>query len=105
MWECEWKQTVSKSKKIQEFLKTFFASVYPWRHTKIQEEKALEKITDRTFYGLAECDISVPSELEEKFSEMAPLFKNTQVSREHLSPACWNTRKNTTTSVVLKECS
>jgi hypothetical protein len=31
------------------------------------------------------CDIRVPVELEEKFSEMAPIFKNVPVSREDLS--------------------
>ena len=86
VWECEWKQTVQACKKIQEFLKIFFASVYPWRRTQMSEKNALEKIADGSFYGLIECDIEVPAELEKKFSEMAPIFKNAEVGREHLSP-------------------
>ena len=31
-----------------------------------------------------ECDISVPPHLRAKFSEMAPIFKNVKVGREHL---------------------
>ena len=31
-----------------------------------------------------ECDISVPSHLRTKFSEMAPIFKNVEVGHEHL---------------------
>ena len=37
-------------------------------------------------YGFVECDIHVPSHMEEYFSDMAPVFKNTLVGREHLGP-------------------
>ena len=46
----------------------------------------VESIASGEFYGLVECDISVPERLHSHFSEMAPVFKNTMVGREHLSP-------------------
>ena len=36
------------------------------------------------FFRLVECDISVPSHLRAKFSEMTLIFKNVEVGGEHL---------------------
>ena len=40
---------------------------------------------DTKIKGFVECDIHVPIKLQDKFSEMAPIFKNTDVSRDNLS--------------------
>ena len=45
---------------------------------------AVSNIRSGRFFKLVECDISVPSHLRAKFSEMAPIFKNVKVGREHL---------------------
>lgn len=37
------------------------------------------------FFGLIDCDISVPDNLTSKFSEMQPIFKNIEVTRQDLS--------------------
>ena len=36
-------------------------------------------------FGLIECDVLVPESLKECFEEMAPIFKNVELSRKHLS--------------------
>ena len=36
------------------------------------------------FFGVVECDLSVPNVLREHFSEFCPIFKNTLVSREDI---------------------
>lgn len=43
-------------------------------------DKASRPITDRTFFGFIGCDILVPEWLEEKISEMAPIFKRVILS-------------------------
>ena len=86
VWECEWERTVSATEKIRSFLKTFFASMYPSRWKELSEERLISRIASGAFYGLVECDVHVPPHLEGKFSEMAPIFKNALVGREHLSP-------------------
>ena len=85
MWECDWDQMVKKSPKLKVFLKLFYQSLHPKNSKPLQLEDCIKKIADGSFYGFVECDISVPKELEHKFSEMAPIFKNAEVSREHLS--------------------
>ena len=50
----------------------------PWFAT------AVSHIRGGRFLRLVECDISDPSHLCAKFSEMAPIFKNVKVGHEHL---------------------
>ena len=85
MWECEWDKIVQRSPKLNLFLKVFHQSLYPRNSKELQLEECVTKIADGTFYGFVECDISVPDQLKHKFSEMAPIFKNTEISRQHLS--------------------
>lgn len=86
IWECEWEERVRADGRIKAFLCALFATLFP---NSLREGDSLEccvdKIRSGRFYGLVECDIRVPPELEEKFSEMAPIFKNVEVGREHLS--------------------
>ena len=42
-------------------------------------------LTDEWF-GLIECDIHVPDDKKDKFSEMAPIFKNISLGRDNLQP-------------------
>jgi hypothetical protein len=37
-----------------------------------------------TLFGCVECDIHVLEHLKDKFSEMCPIFKNTEISREDI---------------------
>jgi G:T-mismatch repair DNA endonuclease (very short patch repair protein) len=83
-WECEWEEEVSMTPEIKTFLSIFFRTLYP-PYPKKNLEALVNSIRDGSFFGFIECDISVPAELKERFSEMGPIFKNVNVSREHLS--------------------
>ena len=48
-------------------------------------ETILEAIRCEKLFGCIECDIHVPEHLREKFSEMCPVFKNTEISRDDIS--------------------
>ena len=85
MWECEWDEKVKETSQLKSFLKVFHQTLHPRNSKPLQLEDCVKKIADGSFYGFVECDISVPKELEHKFTEMAPIFKNTEISRQHLS--------------------
>ena len=71
VWECEWERTTSQDKRIKNFLRLLFASLYNSlynsRLREMTEERAVQKVKDGSFYGLIECDKHVPLELEDKF--------------------------------------
>lgn len=89
-WECEWKERQKNEINVKEFTKLFYKTHYPFRKKLHRQENVLEAVTDGSFFGFVECDIAVPPHLEEKFSEMNPIFKNTSVSRAELSPLMRN---------------
>jgi hypothetical protein len=41
-------------------------------------------VKNDTLFGCVECDIHVPEHLKDKFSEMCPIFKNTEIRREDI---------------------
>ena len=85
MWECQWERKVRGSKDIKAFLSVLFHCVYHVQQpTTPSFATAVSNIRSGRFFGLVECDISVPSHLHAKFSKMAPIFKNVEVGREHL---------------------
>jgi hypothetical protein len=45
----------------------------------------LDDVVNDKFFGLIECDIDAPENLKEHFSEMAPIFKNTDKSYNDIS--------------------
>ena len=49
-------------------------------------KELLEETQNRNeiLFGCAECDIHVPEQLRETFSEMCPIFKNTEISRDDI---------------------
>jgi G:T-mismatch repair DNA endonuclease (very short patch repair protein) len=87
IWECEWEREVNSSGEIKSFLKSFFNSYYPSTRKILDEKIMIGKILSGEYYGFVECDISVPEDQREKFSEMCPIFKNVELTRDHLSPS------------------
>ena len=83
MWECEWRRL----KKSNPILKQFLASRFHrpldncWRMT---EAQILTAVRDESLFGVIECDIKVPELLKDRFSEMCPIFKNTDISIEDI---------------------
>ncbi|GFR89462.1 hypothetical protein ElyMa_000794500 [Elysia marginata] len=77
MRECSWN---NKKKEEHEVIK-FVAENVPLHPTTLAttEKELIEAIKNNTIFGLVQCDVVVPQELEEKFSELQPIFKNTNV--------------------------
>ena len=55
-------------------------------NTTMKEKDLVRLVKQGTLYGMVQCDLHVPVTLREYFAEMQPIFKNTNMSREHLSP-------------------
>ena len=86
MWECEWDALKRSVPQIRAFLeenmislKSVFEGI-----KNIDEDIIIKKIQDDQFYGLVQCNIIVPKDLECYFSELPPIFKNTYVSIDDL---------------------
>ena len=80
MWECEWKE-IHKEPDVKSFLAP--ARRQKWNMT---QNEILAAVIDGTLFGMIECDIHVPPELRPYFSEMQPIFKNANVSRDDIGP-------------------
>ena len=80
MWECEWKE-IRKEPDVKSFLAP--TSHPRWNMT---HQQILAVVIDGTLFGMIECDIRVPSELQDPFAEMHPIFKNASVTRDDIGP-------------------
>ena len=80
MWECEWKEVRNESD-----VKTFLppSSRPRWFMT---QHQILAAVVDGTLFGMVECDVRVPEELQDYFSEMQPVFKNASITRDDIGP-------------------
>ena len=80
MWECDWKE-LRKEPDVKSFLAP--ARRQKWNMT---QNEILAAVIDGMLFGMIECDIHVPPELRPYFSEMQPIFKNANVSRDDIGP-------------------
>ena len=80
MWECEWKEARNESD-----VKTFLTPTSRPRWTMTQQQ-ILAAVVDGTLFGMVECDVRVPEELQDHFAEMQPVFKNASVTRDDIGP-------------------
>jgi hypothetical protein len=85
MWECEWRRAVNADPAIKTFLRAFYRRAYGDTRAGLTLERALEAVRKRELFGFVECDVRVPDHLTAKFSEMPPIFKNVELSRDDLS--------------------
>ena len=44
----------------------------------------LDAVKDGSFFCLVSCDVRVPPELMDRFSELSPLFGHAKLGEEHL---------------------
>ena len=47
-------------------------------------ERILSEVRNERLFGCVEVDIRVPDHLKEKFSEMCPIFRSTNISRDDI---------------------
>ena len=82
MWECEW-----KGKRIESDTKRFIDAEFPRRSSRrMTQQQILAAVVDGTLFGMVECDVRVPEELQDYFSEMQPVFKNASATRDDIGP-------------------
>ena len=82
MWECEW-----KGKRIESDTKRFSDAEFPRRSSRrMTQQQILAAVVDGTLFGMVECDVRVPEELQDYFSEMQPVFKNASATRDDIGP-------------------
>ena len=82
VWECDWRNE-ARQQSVQNFLDSHF----PGRNQRPKtESQLLEQVKRGEFFGVLEVDLHVPDELRAKFEEMTPIFKNTEISPEHIGP-------------------
>jgi G:T-mismatch repair DNA endonuclease (very short patch repair protein) len=85
VYECEWDRAKKDDAETKAFVERLEKHTMT-RDKKMTEEEIIRAVVNDGFFGMIECDIRVPESLEEKFSEMCPIFKNVEVGREHMSP-------------------
>ena len=78
--ECEWKEVRNESD-----VKTFPAPSSRPRWTMTQQQ-ILAAVVDGTLFGMVACDVRVPEELQDYFSEMQPVIKKASVTRDDIGP-------------------
>ena len=69
MWECAWKRERDPPPRQK------------WNMT---QNEILAGVVDGTLFGMVECDVRVPVELQDHFAEMQPIFKNAMVTRDDI---------------------
>ena len=80
MWECEWWCSLSKS---DESVKSHLRENFPYSPPLIGKQ-ILQGINNERLFGYVQCDFEVPEHLCDYFSNFAPIFKNTVVSRDDI---------------------
>ena len=71
MWECAWKRERDPP---------------PRQKWKMTQQQIIAAVVDGTLFGMVECDVRVPVELQDHFAEMQPIFKNAMVTRDDIGP-------------------
>jgi len=78
-WGCQWLKEKRQNPEVEAYLN----QVFPGRQHKGKlksETQLLDEVRNGTLFGAVEVDIHVPEQLKPKFSEMTPIFKNTNIS-------------------------
>ena len=83
MYECEWRDMKRTNHELQWFVATEVRRTLD-RVKIMSAERILREVRNERLFGCVEVDIRVPDHLKEKFSEMCPIFKNTNISRDDI---------------------
>ena len=78
IWEKDWQALINQQPEIKVYLKQH--RTYTHFKKYLNQNQIIQYIQDGRLFGFVECDIEVPDHLKDYFSEMTPIFKNTEVS-------------------------
>ena len=90
--QCQWQQFKRTSLSCQSILKQWFQEQMA-EGVSMTENEILQAVVNDKFFGLVECDLHVPTHLQDYFSEMQPTFKHTSISRSDLEENMLNYAK------------
>jgi len=82
-WGCQW----LKEKRHNPEIEAYLNKVFPGRQHKGKlksETELLDEVRNATLFGAVEVDIHVPEQRKQKFSEMTPIFKNTNITIDNI---------------------
>ena len=79
LWMCEWWSLYKTDAPVKSHLRANFPYNRP-----LSEEQLLQQYIDGRLFGYVQCDIEVPEDLRDYFSNSPPKFKNTVVSRDDI---------------------
>jgi hypothetical protein len=77
IWECEYKHMRKTDENLQEFRLSYKQE--PNGRSGMSVEQILSATRFGTMFGVVCCDIRVPDDKKDKFSEMCPIFKNVDI--------------------------
>ena len=82
IWEKDWQALLTQRPEI----KAYLAQHCTYTHFKkyLNQDQIIQYIQGGHLFGFVECDIEVPDQLKNYFSEMTPIFKNTDVSLKNI---------------------
>ena len=96
-WECEWTVERKNDSRIQHFLKKHsLLAMTSCLKSSPSKDDILDSVQNDKLFGLVQCDIHVPENLQPHFSEMPPIFKNVDVGKKdigsHMKDFCENNK-------------
>ena len=80
-YECRW-LVIREELECQKSRNSWGVKRPNMKKRKMSENEIVSSVKEGEIFGLIEVDIHTPEHLKPTFSEMAPIFKNTNVSRE-----------------------
>ncbi len=98
-WECSYNKQEQFATSLEDVSHTDYLPPFckRWQGREMRPVDILQAVIDHEFFGMVECDVEVPEswpsgyEREmsplEYFSEMSPIFCNTEVKMEDMSPS------------------
>ena len=103
IWENDWQALINQQPEIKVYLKQHRTYTYFKKY--LNQNQIIQYIQDGRLFGFVECDIEVPDHLKDYFSEMTPIFKNTEVSLKDVGQHMQDMPKSTKLRTFLVTCS
>ena len=84
MYECHWRDLLRLDPDISAFVLGLETRTMT-ENVSMTEPQIIQALKEDKFFGVIECDIEVPDNLKSKFSEMQPIYKNVELTKDCLS--------------------
>ena len=77
IWEKDWEALLAQRPEIKAYISQHHTCTHFKKY--LNQDQVIQYIQDGRCFGFIECDIEVPDQLKEYFSQMTPIFKNVDV--------------------------